>query len=293
MRRAAPALAAVLWLVAAGPARGAADPERGAYLFAAAGCKGCHTDVKGKGPPLAGGRRLKTPFGVFVTPNITPDPETGIGKWTDRDFIRALRDGVAPDGRHYFPAFPYPSYTRISDRDLLDLKAHLFRQPPVARPNAPHELPPPFGWRFLVGAWKALYFRPGPFRPDPARSGQWNRGAYLVTALGHCGECHTPRNALGAVKPDMTLAGTTRGPDGGIVPNITPDKETGIGRWSESDVRSVLKSGMLPDADFVGGAMGEVVDETTGRLSGPDLDAVTAYLRALRPVRHRVEKKKP
>ena len=133
----------------------------------------------------------------------------GIGKWGDRDFIRALRQGVAPDGRHYFPVFPYPSYTGITDRDLLDLKAYLFTRPPAKTANKPHDTAPPFGWRFLVPLWKALHFTPGPFRADPGRSGQWNRGAYLVTALGHCGECHTPRDGLGGAKAGMALAGTT------------------------------------------------------------------------------------
>ncbi len=268
------------------------DAGRGKYLFDAAGCAACHTDKKGKGAPLAGGRKLKTPFGVFTSPNITPDPQHGIGKWSDGDFIRAMRLGIAPDGRHYFPVFPYPSYTGLTDADILDIKAYLFTRPPVARPNEPHGAAPPFGWRFMVPVWKALYFTPGPFRPDKARSAEWNRGAYLVRALSHCGECHTPRNILGGPKAGMTLAGTGKGPEGGIVPNITPDKETGIGRWSDADIKDLFKLGMLPDGDFVGGPMGEVVDETTSRLKDADLKAVILYLRSLKPVRHRVEQKK-
>ncbi len=133
---------------AAAPASGG-DAGRGKYLFDAAGCAACHTDKKGKGAPLAGGRRLKTPFGVFTSPNITPDPQHGIGKWSDEDFIRAMRLGVAPDGRHYFPVFPYPSYTGITDADILDIKAYLFTRPPAATPNEPHDVSPPFGWRFF------------------------------------------------------------------------------------------------------------------------------------------------
>lgn len=268
-----------------------ADVGRGKYLFAAAGCKGCHTDVKRKGPPLAGGRRLKTTFGVFYSPNITPDPDYGIGKWSDGDFIRALRHGVGPDGRHYYPVFPYPSYTGVSDEDLLDIKAYLFTVPPEAVKNKPHQINFLFGQRFLIGVWKALFFKPGPFRPDPEKSRLWNRGAYLVNALAHCGECHTPRNALGAMIGDMAFGGTSRGPQGGIVPNITPDRETGIGDWPKGDLEEVLQTGMLPDGDFVGDAMGEVVDGTTSRLSKPDLGAIIAYLRVIAPIYHKVQKK--
>ncbi len=271
---------------------GQPDVQRGKYLFDAAGCLGCHTDVKGKGKPLAGGRKLKTPFGVFMSPNITADPRHGIGNWSDEDFVRALRFGVAPDGRHYFPVFPYPSYTGITDKDLLDIKAYLFTLPKAAAPNRPHDAAPPFGWRFLVSLWKAVYFTPGPFRPDPAQSEEWNRGAYLVTALIHCPECHTPRDFLGGKKTGMTLAGTKDGPTGGIIPNITPDKETGIGRWPESDLRDILKSGMLPDGDFVGSEMGEVVDGSTSRLTDADLAAVIGYIRSLPPVSHPVQRKK-
>ena len=156
-------------------------------------------------------------------------------------------------------------------------------------PNKPHDAAPPFGWRFLLPLWKALYFTPGPFRPDKARSAEWNRGAYLVEALGHCGECHTPRGALGGFKTGMALAGTRKGPEGGVVPNITPDRETGIGRWSDADIKDLFKLGMLPDGDFVGGPMGEVVDKTTSRLTDADIKAVISYLRSLRPVRHLIE----
>jgi len=270
----------------------AGNAERGKTLFDAAGCAGCHTDVKNKGAPLAGGRRLKTPFGVFVSPNITPDPDVGIGKWTDADFIRALREGIAPDGSHYFPVFPYPSYTGITDRDLIDLKAYIFTLTAVATPNKPHDVAAPFGWRFLLPVWKALYFAAGPYQPTPAKSEQWNRGAYLVTALGHCGECHTPRDALGGKKANMQLAGTRDGPEGGLIPNITPDKPTGIGRWPDIDLEELLHSGMLPDGDFVGSEMGEVVDAGTSRLSDADRKAIIVYLRSVPPVDNKIEAKK-
>jgi len=280
----------VLFFGLAAPTLGA-DVKRGEYLFAAAGCKGCHTDVKHKGPPLAGGRQLKTAFGVFYSPNITPDLDYGIGKWSDADFIRALRFGLAPDGRHYFPVFPYPSYTGITDRDLMDIKAYLFTRPASAKANKPHDINPLFGQRFLIAVWKTLYFKPGPFKPSPEKSGIWNRGAYLVNALSHCAACHTPRNALGVIKRDRWMAGTNEGPQGGTIPNITPDRETGIGRWPKGDLEEVLQTGLLPDGDFVGDSMGEVVDDVTGKLVSDDIKAIATYLRSLPPVRHKIGKK--
>jgi mono/diheme cytochrome c family protein len=269
---------------AAETANPAPSVERGAYLFAAAGCAGCHTDVKNDGPLLAGGRAIETPFGTFYGPNITPDPEYGIGGWSDADFIRALRHGVAPDGSHYYPAFPYTSFTGITDADLLDLKAYIFSLPPVAKPNKPHDLRFPFGWRFLLGFWKALNFTPGPFEPDPAQSAEWNRGAYLVQALTHCGECHTPRTAIGATDPSRSLAGTPDGPEGEPAPNITPHPETGIGSWSRTELVRLLKTGMLPNFDVVGSFMGEVVEQSTRRLSEDDLRAIAVYLESLPPI---------
>jgi len=285
--------AAVPVLLSAAVPAAAADIERGRYLFDAAGCLGCHTDKKNKGRALAGGRALKTPFGTFYSPNITPDNETGIGGWTDSDFVRALRHGLGPGGDNYFPVFPYASYTRISDADMLDLKAYLFSLPAVARANRPHDVKFPFRFRLLIGFWKALYFTPGPMPEDPARDAPWNRGAYLIEALGHCGECHTPRGFFGGPESNRHMAGTRQGPDGEIVPNITPDRETGIGKWSAADLQTVFSIGMLPDSDFVGGAMGEVVTNTTGRWSKPDLKAAVGYLRSLPAIVNKVKKDKP
>ncbi|MBI4183048.1 MAG: cytochrome c [Proteobacteria bacterium] len=287
--RAALLILAAVYSVA--PAAKAAEEDpvaRGERVFAAAGCYACHTDVKGGGGPLAGGRALKTPFGIFHTPNITPDRETGIGAWGEADFIRALREGLARDGGHYFPAFPYASYSGMSDRDAADLWAYLRTVPPARRENRPHDLGFPFGIRALVGVWKWLYFAPGRFRPDPARGEAWNRGAYLVQALGHCGECHTPRDLLGGPKREMVLAGTSAGPEGGKVPNITPDEETGIGKWSEGDIVSLLEIGMTPDGDVVGDTMGEVVRHATGKLPKEDLKAIAIYLKSIPAVRNRV-----
>lgn len=274
------------------PAEDAPSAQRGAYVFAAAGCAECHTDKKGHGKPLAGGRALKTPFGTFYSPNITPDPRYGIGRWSDADFRRALREGIGPDGTHYFPVFPYPSFTNMTEADIRDLKAYLFTLPPVAQPNKPHQIKFPFGFRPLMAVWNRLYLARGPFRPDPARSATWNRGAYLVRALGHCGECHTPRNALGALGWDRPLSGTEHGPEGNAVPNITPDKETGIGGWSERDITYLLETGFKPDGDVVADGMSEVVDDSTSKLGPDDRAAIVQYLKSLAPILHKVRKAK-
>ena len=255
--------------------------QRGKYVFNAAGCAACHTDEPNKGPPLAGGRKLKTPFGVFYSPNITPHPETGIGNWSDEDFVRALGQGVSPGGHNYFPVFPYPSYAAMTDRDMRDLKAYLFSLPAVERANTPHDVSPPFGWRFLMTFWKLLFFDTASFEADPTKDEAWNRGAYLASALGHCGECHSPRNALGALERDMAFAGNRVGPEGGSVPNITPDKETGIGDWSEDDLDTLFSMGMLPDGDFVGSGMADVVFNGTSKLTPADRKALIHYLRTL------------
>ncbi|HLY46437.1 MAG TPA: cytochrome c [Stellaceae bacterium] len=253
---------------------------RGAYLANAADCVACHTDSEHGGKPFAGGRALATPFGTFYSPNITPDPETGIGRWSDQKFRRALRDGVRPDGANYFPVFPYPSFTGITDADLRAIKAYLFAQPAVRQADRRHDIAFPVSWRFLQTGWKWLYFTPGPFRPAADRSAAYNRGAYLVTALAHCGECHTPRNRWGAPDPRRFLAGAAQGPDGKEVPNITPDAQTGIGDWSEDDIVRVLTDGRTPDLDQVGGLMREVV-RSTARLTEADRRAIALYLRSV------------
>ena len=276
----APLVAALIALLcsAHGAAWAQADATRGAYLAKAGGCVGCHTESKDGAVPFAGGRALKTPFGTFFGPNITPHPSAGIGKWSEQDFMRALRQGVRPDGAHYFPAFPYPSYTRIADADLRDLWAFLRTLPPSARANQAHDLRFPYGWRFTVGAWKWLFFSPGAFAADPARSPQLNRGAYLVEALGHCGECHTPRNFLGGVRRDRRLGGTAKGPDGDKVPNLTPAR---LKKWDDQELSAFLKTGLTPEGDVAAESMGEVVQNTTGALTPADLAAMIAYLRAL------------
>ena len=259
---------------------------RGEYLVRAGGCVSCHT-AKG-GQQFAGGRALATPFGTFFSPNITPDPETGIGRWTDAQFMRALRDGVRPDGANYFPVFPYPSFTGITDSDALAIKAYLFSLPPVHQQSRPHDVGFPFSWRFLQTGWKLLFFTRGPFAPAPDRSAAYNRGAYLVTALAHCGECHTPRNPLGAMRTSMQFSGTRDGPDGQLVPNITPDSATGIGKWEKDDIVELLKSGSTPEQGKVKGAMREAVEDGLKYMSDTDLGAIADYLFAQPPIVHDV-----
>lgn len=274
---------------AAGPA-GRNDPDisdlarAGEYVFRAGGCLECHTDTKAKGPPLAGGRGLPTPFGTFFAPNITPDPQHGIGDWSEADFFGAMRHGKSPDGAPYYPAFPYPAFTQITYEDLRALWAYLKAQPAVVQPNKPHDLQFPFGIRPLMWGWRLLFFDAGAFKPDPAQSAQWNRGAYLVNALSHCGECHTPRNALGGLKSDMRFAGSADNAEGEAVPNITPHAKTGIGGWSAQDIAGYLGMGMTPDGDFAGGLMGDVIEHSTRHLTEPDRLAMAVYLKSLPPV---------
>jgi mono/diheme cytochrome c family protein len=276
-------LALALALAVAPPAC-AADGDavaRGAYLAAAAGCDQCHTDTKNGGPPYAGGRALETPYGTIPTPNITPDRETGIGRWSHADFTRALRWGIAPDDTHYLPAFPYPFYSRLSERDLADLKAFLDSLPPVSRRNQPRSP------TILASARGALDVAAtpfaGPWRPDAGKGEGWNRGAYLAATLGRCGDCHTPRTVLGAPDPARAFAGAPAALGRKAAPNITPDPETGIGKWSEDEIVTLLKDGQTPDVDFVGGAMAEVV-KNTARLTDADRRAIAAYLKSLPPV---------
>lgn len=256
---------------------------RGEYVFRAAGCFACHTDTAAGGEMLAGGPAVATAFGTFYAPNITPDPVHGIGGWSEADFFRALREGVAPDGSHYYPAFPYTSYTGASDQDLRDLKAYLDTVPPVARPSRPHELSFPYSWRPLLAAWKWQNFEPGRFEPDPARPDSWNRGAYLTVALAHCAECHTPRGRLGGWDRDAWMAGSRDGPTGERVPNITPDPGSGIGNWSQGDVAWLLLTGATPIGDVVGGSMGAVIEHGTRHLTNEDRQAIAEYLMSLPP----------
>ena len=279
-----------LFLIPASHALSAdADPvARGEYIFrAAAGCA-CHTVESEEAEFLAGGRPIETPFGTFYGTNVTPDEDTGIGAWDESEFLRAMRKGLSPHGSHYFPVFPYTSFTRMRRQDLLDLRAYLATVRQVRKENRAHKVTPPFSWRPLLWVWKLLNFSPGEFKEDPARSPEWNRGAYLAEALGHCGECHTPRNLLGGLKEEMAYAGSREGPQGEVAPNITPDTETGIGTWDVEDMVFFLKSGSKPDGDDVQGLMAEMIDNGFKYLRDDDMRAIAVYLRSLRPIRNEV-----
>lgn len=263
----------------------AGDAKRGLYIANAAGCVGCHTAEGKDATPFAGGRALKTPFGTFFGPNITPHPDAGIGKWSEADLVRALRLGERPDGAHYFPAFPYSSFTKMTDADIRDLWAYLRALPASDRKSQPHDLGFPFNLRFLVTGWKMLFFTPGEVKPEAGLAANVNRGAYLVNALGHCGECHTPRNFLGGLDNKRLLGGNKNGPEGKSVPNITPGRL----KLSDADLKEYLLSGLTPDGDMASETMAEVIRNTTSKLSAEDLAAVIAYLRAVPAVA--VEKK--
>ncbi|MEQ1775410.1 MAG: cytochrome c [Burkholderiales bacterium] len=261
---------------AQGNAQGSVN--RGEYLSKAAGCLGCHTEEKKGAVNYAGGRALKTPFGTFYGPNITPHPDAGIGKWTEADFAKALRHGKRPDGANYFPAFPYPSFTGMTDADVRDLWAYLRTLPANNQPSRPHDVGFPYNLRFAVTFWKALFFTPGAFTPDPKASEIINRGAYLTNALGHCGECHTPRNFMGGPRKERFLAGG-KGPEGKDIPNLTPARLKK--QWGDKELSDFLSSGLTPDGDVPAEAMGEVIRNTTGMLTPADLAAMIAYLRSL------------
>jgi mono/diheme cytochrome c family protein len=245
--------------------------------------------VSDDGPELAGGRAIRTPFGIYYSTNITPDPRTGLGAWSEAEFVEAMTQGIAPDGSHYFPVFPYTSFAGMTEGDLRDLWAWLSSRPPVVLGNRAHAAPPPFRWRFGVAAWKWLYFDPRPLEPDASRSSEWNRGRYLGTALGHCGECHTPRTLSGAPDPERPLAGSADGPEGELAPNITPDPETGIGRWSTPDLVWFLQTGLRPDGDATQGLMSELIDHGYRYLSPADLNALAVWLQSQPPIRNELK----
>jgi mono/diheme cytochrome c family protein len=264
------------------------DAKRGHYLAKAGGCLGCHTEEKKDAIPFAGGRALKTPFGTFYGPNLTPHMQAGIGRWTEADFVNAMRHGRRPDGANYFPAFPYTSFTKIVDGDLSNLWAYLRTLPQSSRQNQAHDLRFPFGFRFAVTFWKWLFFTPGPFTSIPGATPAVNRGAYLVQALGHCAECHTPRNFLGGPKRNRFLAGG-KGPEDKRIPNLTPAR---LKQWSDGELKEFLLTGLTPDGDAASETMDEVIRNTTSQLTPGDLAALMAYLRSLPPLADEPKAKK-
>ena len=261
---------------------GEPNGENGRVLFAAGGCASCHaTPNQQDRTRLGGGYALRSPFGTFHVPNISPHPTDGIGSWTPAQFLRAMRGGVSPDGRHYYPSFPYTSYQRMSPADVRDLFAYIRTLAPVEGRARDHELPFPFNVRRGLGLWKLAFLDGRPFEPDATRSESWNRGAYLVEGPGHCAECHSPRNAIGVIPSDRRFAGGPNPEGRGFVPNITPH-ETGLKGWTRSDVSGLLDNGLTPEGDSVGGEMAKVV-RSTSQLPESDRDAIAEYVLSLPP----------
>jgi len=262
------------------------DLANGETMFWAGGCESCHAAVGAKGEDLkklGGGRALATPFGTFHVPNISSDKDHGIGGWSTLDFVNAMKLGIGPDGTHLYPAFPYTSYQRMKVEDLIDLKAYLDTLPAVANVVPPHDLPFPFSIRRGLGLWQLLYVDGKTLEADSKASASVNRGAYLIEGPGHCGECHTPRNAIGGLKASLTLAGGPAPQGEGYIPNITPDEATGIGRWSHDEIVQALATGFTPEFDSLGGEMASVV-QNIGHLTAADQSAMADYLKAIPPI---------
>jgi len=250
------------------------DAERGAITFAAAGCASCHNAPDGPLDVLAGGKSFTSDFGTFMAPNISSDPVHGVGGWTDLELASAILRGVSPDGAHYYPAFPYTSYVKANIQDVADLIAHLRSLPADATPSQPHDLGFPFNIRASIGVWKALYLRDDWVMDAPTP--ELERGRVLVEALGHCAECHTPRDALGGLDRSAWMTGAPNPSGDGRIPDITP---AGLS-WSEQDIAEYLSSGFTPEFDSAGGTMADVIRHTS-QLSDADRMAIAAYLKAL------------
>lgn len=261
------------------------DPVAGERVFWAGGCASCHArPVDGKRAQgdakllLGGGMELDTDYGVFRVPNISSHPDDGIGRWTQVHFVNAMQRGVSPDGRHYYPSFPYTSYARMPVEDVMDLRAFLATLPPVAGRVDSHSLGFPWSIRRGIGAWKRRYLDTEPVMPGAPET-PVERGRLLVEGAGHCGECHTPRDRLGGLMRDRWLAGAPNPEGAGRVPNITPGGDN-ISQWSAADIAYYLESGFTPEFDTVGGSM-VAVQENIAKLSGEDRAAIAAYLKAL------------
>ena len=277
----------------------AALVERGRYLAVAGDCISCHT--RRNGAPFSGGRALDTPFGVIYSANITPDPETGLGAWSEQQFARALREGIRADGEYLYPAFPYTAYTKLTDSDVAALYAYVRSLRAVRYTPPRNDMPFPFGIRTLMAGWNAMFFAPGRFVPDSTRTAEWNRGAYLTLGLGHCGSCHTPRNFLGGERSCASLGGgvyldeiTDEVLDEKVTPmdertvrswspaNLTSARN-GLGAWSQDQIGAYLKTGHNERAGAFG-PMIEVILNSTSKLSDPDIHAMAVYLKSLAPV---------
>ena len=278
----------VFWLVtvpgaipASALAPHAPNLGNGRMMFFAGGCSSCHaTPNQDDKLRLGGGLGLKSPFGTFYVPNLSPDPFDGIGKWSEADFVTAMVKGTSPDGRHYYPAFPYTSYQRMTQADLRDLFGFIKTLTPIQGKVRDHDLPFPFNIRRTLGGWKLLFLDGQPFKPDPAKPAEWNRGAYLVNGPGHCAECHSPRNLLGGIVTSQRFAGGPNPEGEGWIPNIT---QQGLADWPAKDIAYLLETGETTSGDSVGGQMGAVV-RNTRELGADDRAAMAAYIKSLPPV---------
>jgi mono/diheme cytochrome c family protein len=277
----------IYWLVTR-PATVAADAlptyspniANGKTMFDAGGCVSCHANAPGDRTLLGGGMALKSPFGTFYVPNISQNPVDGIGRWSESDFVTAMLKGTSPSGQHYFPAFPYSSYTKMKLEDVRDLFAYMKTLPQAAGKVRDHEVPLPFNIRRNVGGWKFLFMDDKPFAADASKSAEWNRGAYLVNGPGHCAECHSPRNALGGIVTSQRFAGGPNPEGEGWVPNIT---QKGLSAWSEAELADFLDSGVTPHFSSVSGPMERVI-KNLAQLSSADRMAIAVYLKSLPPV---------
>jgi mono/diheme cytochrome c family protein len=254
----------------------AEDIARGKALTEASGCASCHTADPAK--PFAGGKRIDTPFGGVYSLNLTPDRDTGLGAWSDDDFYRALRFGTAPDGSRYYPAFPYPNFTRLTRQDILAIRAYLATLTPVQNaPRAP-ELRWPLNYRVVMRGWNWLYFKPGIIMPDQQKSAEWNRGRYLVEGAGHCGACHTPKNMLGADRRDEALGGNLV--QGVLAPRLDAAPNSGVKSWSVEDIAAYLQSGRNGKS-HAGELMAKVAANSMPKTSDADARAIAVYLKDL------------
>ncbi|SAK39259.1 class I cytochrome c [Caballeronia hypogeia] len=285
---AAVAAGAVLWsggdnlhsggAIAATPADKAALIKQGEYLARAGDCIACHT-VRG-GKEFAGGLPMATPFGTMFTPNITPDDQYGIGKWTSDDFYRAMHTGRSKDGSLLYPGFPFTSYTKVTRADSDAIYAYLRSVAPVSEPSRPHELRFPFNNRNLLIGWRTLFFSEGEYKPDPTKSVEWNRGAYLVEGLGHCGMCHTSINAMGGPVNSAAFAGGLIPLQNWYAPSLTSNKEAGLGDWDLKDINDLLKTG-VSQRGAVFGPMAEVVHNSLQYMNDGDINAISTYLKSI------------
>jgi mono/diheme cytochrome c family protein len=249
--------------------------ESGRYLTTVGDCAACHT-LPGSGHDFAGGRSIETPFGQLIAPNITPDPQTGIGAWTDAEFVNALTKGTGRGGTHLYPAMPFTYYTKVRNEDALAIRAYLNTIPAVHNPVKANQLPFPLSVRWFMSVWDKLFFTPGTFKPQPNKSAEYNRGAYLAEGLGHCGMCHTPKNLLGADETDRSLQGYAL--QGWFAPDITADKRRGLGGWSIDEISAYLKTGHSRTSAATG-PMSETLNLSTSRMTDSDLKAIAAYLK--------------